>query len=394
MERSRGTQQRTRPGVERKRSTKEQSGTEKLVNQIESNSNRPVIKNKIDTSVLIPSGLAMLNCACSDNAFGAFALGQVVTVPGASQGGKTILMLNMLASICLDPRFNDYGLIYDDGEETVERFDIPYLFGEDLASRLKAPAYDEDIPLHSNTIQDGKANILSHIDGKQKVIYILDSLDSLTTDEEIEREFKKLLAQAKDDAEALKQLKGSYKMEKAKAIGEALRMITQKLKLSKSALFIVQQVRQKIGATKFERQWITSGGNAPFFYSVHQIYMAPGEQIKPEIKKLKLKIGNRCRLQLIKNKLTGKERTVKVDIYNDYGMDDIGSCVEFLIKAKAWSQNGGWINPDGIFTKKYQRQELLKAIAREGAIKELHELTGKTWLEVEELFRIDRPRRF
>jgi len=138
----------------RTRKKKEKSISE----QVEESANTPVEKrDPLDTSLLVPSGSTLLNCACSDNPFGAFVLGRIITLPGASAGGKTMQALTMMACCANDKRFDDYDLIYDDGEEALD-MDIPYLFGNKLDQRLIAPAYDsEEYPLYSNTIQDFKA---------------------------------------------------------------------------------------------------------------------------------------------------------------------------------------------------------------------------------------------
>ncbi len=381
--------------MERTRRTPQRTRRQNLVDQVEHNSTEPVAgKSMIDTSVLIPSGLTLLNCAASDNPFGAFALGQIVTVPGASQGGKTILMLNMLAAICQDSRFDEYDLIYDDSEETVDRFDIPYLFGKVVQERMMPPDWDDDFPLYSNTIQDLKENLLGRITESKPFIYILDSLDTLTTGEELEREYKRLLAKATDD-EAVKALKGSYKTEKAKACTELLRMVNGRLKATKSALFIVQQIRSKIGASKFEKQWTTSGGKAPFFYSVHQIYMSKVKTHNPKIGSMKLKIGSRSRLEFIKNKLTGKERTVEIDVFTDFGMDDIGSCIDYLTDTKTWKKKGGYITPGGVYgDQSYLKKDLRHKIHNDDLMESVQIAVGKAWLEVEATFRPDMPRRF
>jgi len=354
---------------------------------------------KIDTSVLIPSGLTLLNCACSDNPLGAFALGRIATIPGASQGGKTLLMLNMLAQVATDPRFDEHELIYDDSEETMESFDIPHLFGLKLVKRIRAPFYDGDDPIHSNTIQDLKAYLLEKTKpGQPPFIYVADSLDALTTDEELTREYQNALIKAANP-EAVEELKNSYKAEKAKGIGETLRMINGSLKKTQSALFIVQQVRAKFNAMKNARQWTTSGGKAPFFYSTHQAYLTKVKTHNPEIGKMKLKTGMRARIELIKNKLTGKERSIEVDAFVDYGMDDIGSCVDFLVKAGRWKKDKAKIVPEDLFGsaqqgEKFMRRELVKLIQTEQAGLEMQTLVGDTWLQVEEKFKTDRPRRF
>lgn len=362
----------------------------KLSEQVEESASKKIERKKIDTSILIPSGSTMLNLACSDSPFGAFALGRIVTLPGGSASGKTMLMLTMLAECANDKRFDDYELIYDDGEETCDGFDIKYLFGNKLAKRIISPQSDEnDDPLHSETIQDFKANILTRVKKEQPFIYILDSLDSLTSDEELKKEYRQALVKAKDP-EAVNELKGSYKIEKAKAIGETLRMINNKIKHTKSALFIVQQERANIGVT-FGPKKTTSGGMAPFFYSTHQVWLNLKAPITKEVKKQNRKIGHKIAVAVKKNKITGKLRNVEFNIYYDYGLDDIASCIDFLVSVGYWKRVKQTITApdfDLIGTK------MVEMIEEKGLQKELQKITGKVWLEIEESLRLDRERRF
>lgn len=370
-----------------------------LTAQVEISAKREIKRpNPIDTSILIPSGSTLLNCACSDNPYGAFALGQIVTMPGGSVGGKTMLALTMLAECAVDKRFDAYDLVYDDAEEALS-MDVAYLFDPKyptdrplFSERLKGPKWDDknDRPIYSETIQDYKADILTRCDGKP-FIAVLDSLDALTSDEELEREYKIAIAKAKS-AEAVKELKGSYKTEKARHIGEMLRMVDGKLKKTKSAIFIVQQTRANIGVI-FGKQTITSGGNAPFFYSSHQVWFT---KIKPHIRtvnKIKRKTGVRSKVEVTKNKITGKERDFELDIYYDYGVDDVGSCVDFLIQAGHWKKKDQAIIAHDL-NLEAGRAELITKIENEQVERELQAITGRVWGEIEESVRLRRSRRF
>ena len=374
------------PEIRRRRSDL----TEQVEAAAEKKTERPA---PTDTSLLIPSGVTLLNCACSDDPAGAFVLGQIVTLPGGSVGGKTMLAITMLAECSADKRFDEYDLYYDDGEEAASSIDIPYLFGSKLKDRIKAPAYDEEgIPIPSETIQDFKGRILRLVKESDKpFIYILDSLDALTTAEEIEKEYKKAIAAAKS-AEAVSELKGSYKTEKAKHLGEALRMINGKLKKTKSALFIVQQTRDKIGAT-FGKQTTTSGGHAPFYYSFHQVWLTKTNNHTRTVGGIKKKIGSRTLAEVTKNKLNGKMQEIEFDIYYDYGIDDVAANVDFLTACKWWKKEKETIIAHDL-NMKAGRAGLIEKIEKEQAEKELQKIIGKAWLEVEESMRIGRSRRF
>jgi len=368
-----------------------------MVKDIEESIKSPT-KHAISTDVLIPSGSTMLNLACSDNPNAAYGIGKIVTMPGSSSSGKTILMLTSMAEMVNNSRFDDYSFYYDDGEEALA-FDMEYLFGEKLPQRLKPPGgYDDDNrPVYSNTIQEFKANILTRCKNEEKFIYTLDSLDALTTDEELEKEYKKALLLAKGDKKAIEALTGSFKTEKAKITGEALRMINGALKKTDSALFIIQQIRQKIGVVGFGKKTTTSGGNAPFFYSTHQVWLNKTKTLKND--KFKLKIGNCVNAEITKNKLTGKLRDIDFDVFYDYGIDDISSMVDYLTKTKIWKKSGGYIYPSQFLgsapPKKFYKKDLVKLIEQEGAEKEVKDLCGEIWNSIEDAVKLsDRKRKY
>ncbi len=353
-------------------------------------------KEDISEDRLIPSGVTLINCGCSDNPFGAFAMGSINTIPGKSSSGKTIFVLNMLATCAINKRFDDYLLVLDDAEHSLN-FDLDYLFAP-LVSRLKAPRYDGEVPIYSKTIQNFGANILNLCRGKKPFIYILDSLDSLSSTEEIEREWSNALKNLKDK-DSLKDIQQAYHTEKAKKINEILRMINSYLNKSNSALFIIQQTKQNMNKRfMFDTDWITAGGEAPYFYSFHRLYLDVGAKITDESRGIKHQIGTTTRCQIIKNKLTGKKRKdgINFDIYDDYGIDDVSSCVDFLkITGELKTEPGGYVVLPEISDKKMYRSDLIKLIEKENAITELQTIVGKVWNEIEDDLRLkDRKRRF
>ena len=365
---------------------------QKISEMVKESANKVIVKKEIDTSVLIQSGSTLLNLACTDRPEGAFALGRMVTLPGGSASGKTMLMFTMLAECSCDQNFDKYEFIYDDGEETIDGFDVGNLFGEKLVKRISAPiTLDNGSPLYSETIQDFKANILTKVNEGIPFIYILDSLDSLTTNEELEKEYKQALARAKSP-EDVKELKGSFKTEKAKAVGETLRMINNKLKHTKSVLFIVQQERANIGVI-FGSKKTTSGGNAPIYYSTHQVWLNKKSTIYKEVKGQKRAIGNKVVAKVTKNKITGKLRNIEFDVYYSYGIDDIASCVDFLLSAGHWKKSGQTIKAVELDIEA-TKSNLIEKIENGGLQKALQKITGEVWNEIEESVRPKRKRKY
>jgi len=346
---------------------------------------------------LIPSGLTLLNCGCSDNPFGAFVMGSINTIPGRSSSGKSELMLLMQTMCAINPRFDNHILIQDDAEHS-SLFDLEYMFPP-LVGRLKAPRYDGDLPLHSETIEDFEATILQLCKkSKQPFIYVLDSLDTLASTAELEREWKNALKNVKDKKD-MKDIEQSYNTEKARKIHQVLRLVNSHLKKSDSALFIVQQTKQNFNKQfMYDPDWITNGGKGPFFYSFHRIFLDTGAAIKEESRNMKHQIGSHTRCEVVKNKLTGKKRKkgIEFDIYDDYGIDDVGSCVDFLIATEEFvKESGGYYIPKGLSDKKMYRKDVIGMIEEEALERELRIIVGKVWNEIEDDIRPkNRKRRF
>ncbi len=369
--------------------------TSTLADQIESSAKaKPEPRSAAPPSPdrLIPTGSTLLNCACSDSPWGAFKMGTTITVPGGTGSGKTALFLTMMAEVCRDKRFKDYQLIHDDAEESRE-FDLKYLFGKSLAKRLRPPGgYDKKRPIHSVTVRDAQSYLLRLCKEGDPFIYGIDSLDSLTSEEELEREYANAMKKAKSK-EHVVELQKSYHTEKARIIGEMLRMTDNNIKKSGSFLFVIQQERAVIGATKFQRKVTTSGGNAPRFYSTHRIWLHKGAMIKD--KEYKQKIGHKIRVDLRKNKLTGKERELHLNIYYDYGIDDLSSCVDFLVDNKFWrSPTGSSVYRARHMGLKGTRRELVQQIEENDLEQSFKEQVGIAWLEREEALKLDRKPRY
>ncbi len=364
-----------------------------LSEQVEASAEKTVTRRSpIDTSMLIPSGSTLLNCACSDNPFGAFITGSINTIPGASQGGKSILLLTLLAECCYDNNFDDYNLIYDDTEFS-NHFDMAHLFGK-LKDRIKPPTFDKDNkPLFSHTIQDFKAFSQNILNQNKPCIYVLDSLDGLSSDQEIEREYKAALKKAKKPDE-IAEIKKGYQTEKARGINEAFRILNGLIEDSKSLLFIAQQERANLNQGFGQSEFITTGGSAPFFYSVHQVWLKKGKNYTDECLKQKRKIGHKTYAKVTKNKLLGKERECEFDIYDEIGIDDINSCIDFLKSTNKWKQKGPSLTAPE-FQFEGIRSDLVRKIEEDFEMyKDLQIITGKTWNEIESSIKLNRKKRF
>lgn len=359
---------------------------ESLATQVEKSTRRIVpaerTVKKIETETLVPSGSTLLNLACSDNPYGAYGLGKIVTLPGTSSAGKTLLMLTTFAEAHKLERLKGHEFVYDDVEAALE-FDLAYLFGKGVANRIQEPPQG-----CSDTIEHFKSNIITLAEKGKPFIYCLDSFDALSSDAELEKEMRKALAMAKSE-EAAKKIAGSFGTEKAKIAGQVLRMIKQELQRTNSLLIMIQQVRQNLNAGPFGQKYTTAGGEAPFFYSSHCVWLSKIESLKKQGRK----IGSRVKADVKKNKLTGKLRDVEFDIFYDHGIDDIGSMVDFMVDEKVWTKSGNNINATE-FDISLNRAALITHIEENNLEPRLIRVVATAWKTIEDELLLKRKPRY
>ena len=364
--------------------TKGASTSKEEAKSILESSRRPAKKTEKKEIDLAPSGSTLLNLACTDTPFGAYQLGGMVSIPGASSAGKTILALTCLAECSMLERFDDYDFIFDDAEQRLA-FDIKYLFGSKVKKRISPP------PLGSGgTIQTFESNLLTLQKKEKPFIYVLDSFDSLSSDEELEKEMRKALAMAKSE-EAAKKIAGSYGTEKAKIAGQILRMVNDGLKGTGSLLLLIQQRRQKMNAGPFSDPYTTAGGEAPFFYCNHQVWL---DKIGQEKDKGRV-IGTKTRARLKKNSITGKLREAEFSVFYDYGIDNITSCIDFMLEEGFWKKAGHSINAGKLTgSDKFSKRELVNFIEEEGLEVEVAKMVHDAWMQIEEELKLDRKPKY
>jgi len=339
----------------------------------------------INPEDLIPMGSTLLNLAMSDTIHGGAKKGTMINIIGASHGGKTILALTCFAETNRKKSFDDYQFIYDDVERA-NSFDMVRLFGNGAAKRIIAPRNGTENE-YSPTVQHFHANVNYWIKKSEPFIYILDSFDALDALED-----QKKTEEMIQGLEKGKETAGTYGMAKAKAASSILRNVTSSLANSKAALFVVSQVRDNVDPMSFSKE-TRSGGRALKFYASHEMWM---HSIKA-IKKKDTVIGNTVRVKISKNKLTGKVREVKFDVYYDYGIDDIGACIAYLIEQGRWTGGGSAkINHDGDFDfENCTKSKMVQLIgdSQEHYMK-LKKLTAKVWHEFEDSLKLGRKPKY
>lgn len=345
--------------------------------------------------ILFPSGSTRLNLQCSNSYRGAFGPGKIVNIIGDSSSGKTFLALTTLALAANDPRFDDYELIYDDVEEASE-FDLPWLFGKKAAERMVAPAYydkEKQEPNSSDTIEEFHYNIRKRLKKEKKFIYVLDSFDALSSEDDDNFIETKMKAMEKGNDS-----KGTYGLAKPRVASRLFQDIRKMLKESESLLIVVSQTRDNINPQSFSKK-TRSGGRALEFYSTHIMWTAI-EKTLTDTKQIAGKkktrdVGVLSKVRVSKNKFTGIKGTVSVPITWNRGVDDVLSMVDWLIEEEYWDKKkGGIIHADDFKVEK-TRMELVRYIENENLEYKLQRIIQDVWFDILEQMKNDgRKRRF
>jgi RecA/RadA recombinase len=339
----------------------------------------------------VSTGSTLLNLACTDRTFFGFIKGGYYFLVGDSTSGKTWLSLTCFAEACRNPQFKDYRLIFDDVEGGA-LMDMEHYFGSSVVKRMEPPAIRDGKPVYSSTVESFYFHISDLIEQGDPFIYLLDSQDALTS-RAANKKFRK-----ERKAKKQEELSGSYGDGKAKYHSEHLRMILSGIRRMGSILVIISQTRDNLGFG-FEKK-TRSGGRSLKFYSLLEIWTSVKERIKKTVRGKERTIGVVCQAEVKKNRFTGKvgrDRSVLVPIYYDLGIDDVGSCVDYLIEEGHWEEVKGRkkVFEATEFKVRGTRDKLIKHIEQNDLERDLSKVVGRVWREIDAEFCItERKKRY
>lgn len=348
---------------------------------------------EVVTPKFLSTGSTLLNLAMTNDINGGWLLGTFNNLVGDSNTGKTLMALTSFAEANKNVFFDKYRFVYDEPEQK-NMFDLN-LFK--LVERL-------DASIVSRTIQEWQANCWKLIQSGKKFVYFLDTFDMIGSEEERERfdEMVKQLDKGKDVAS-----QGSFKTEKARGSGEILREVKFGLKETDSLIIVISQTRDRIGATFGEKK-IRAGGHALKFNSTHE----PWARVISPIKEKDRVIGYNIEVKLKKNHYNGNERIVRFPIYGSYGIDDIGSMIDWMIEEGFWKKEKGDkgkidtrgdILAEGYFVPRSELIDYIElnsppfesdVIEGGGVLEKFRKIVGECWMEIEDEIKVKRKPRY
>ncbi|KKR22031.1 MAG: Protein RecA [Parcubacteria group bacterium GW2011_GWE2_39_37] len=138
----------------------------------------------------------------------------------------------------------------------------------------------------------------------------------------------------------------------ARLMSQALRKLTGVISKSKTLVIFINQIRMKIGVF-FGNPETTTGGNALKFYSSVRIEVRRAAQIKQAEKT----IGNRVKVNIVKNKVAAPFRTCEFDIMYNEGISISGDLLDIGVEHEVIKKSGN----------SYSYEEIKFGVGRETA---------------------------
>lgn len=363
----------------------------------------------------LSTGSTMVNLALTDNPYAGYLKGHYYRVAGQSKAAKTLMAMYLNAEASINEHFNNYRLIYDPTEQG-NLMPVEKMFGKKAATRLESPNIVKGVPTPSSTIESFYFNMdraceragystrhqrrIEPSTEHRPFIYTLDSHEGLTSEAELKKndQNRKIFDKAsgadesssKEDKEG--ELKGSYGDGKAKANSTNIRRLMHPLEVTGSIFLMISQLRDDPTA-RFKTQ-VTAGGRALHYYASGDIWTKiVGKIWSKPINGVERHIGNKVEFDIIKNRITGRNNTVTCDVYPETGFDDMGSCIEYLVKEQRWGMKNGYIDaPD--LKMKFYKDKLISKIESLNLENKVRDVCGEVWLDVKAKSIVQRKNRY
>ena len=265
------------------------------------------------------TGLDLLDLCVGGGVGYGFPAGYIVNFVGDKSAGKTLLAIEMLvANKYALPKFDP---VHDDAESGCT-FDTQRMYGIDL--------YDGEPPEKSRTIEemDGRVGSWLHRLKGAPGIYVVDSLDGLANEDLDERaEVRRKLVERGEDVTN----KGSYGTATPKFLSqEFFPTKAGEIQDKNALLVIVSQVRENMDPGLYKPKFKRSGGKALDFYAHTCLWLTSLRKIIRKVEGEERVVGVIVRAETKKSKTPRPYRTCVFSLFFDYGLDNIGTNVDYL----------------------------------------------------------------
>lgn len=243
--------------------------------------------------------------------------GKFINIVGDKSAGKTFLSNEFIAWAHYEFG-KKFKWCYDDCESGYS-FNTESLYGFEIM-----PENDNE-RVHSENVEDAFCNISKFANNLKKDefgIYVLDSLDGLTSQEQDERaeERKKLF----DEGKRLE--KGTMGMGKQRYLSqEFFPQLCDDIEEKNVLVIIISQIRENVDPYNFEK-YSRAGGKAMDFYAHSVLWLATSKKILRK----DTPVGVVVKAKTTKSKTPRPFRERFFTFLYDYGLDNIGTNIDYL----------------------------------------------------------------
>ncbi len=264
----------------------------------------------VKVSGFLATGCTLLDLAIAGKYPGGVPVGRYTHIFGSESTCKTVLGMLILGAA----QRNGCLAFFCDVEDTFDE-DWARLFGLDCSTdtwRLNKISADGNVcvPNSIEKLFDSYLSGICELDDNRPKIVVIDTLSALPSEKEIKTAM----------------VDSGFAMTRAKQVSLGMRKYQRPLAESNTGVVLLDQTRDDPSVTFGDRETV-SGGRAPKFYSSVRIHLFPGSKVK---NKAGVEIGTWIRFRIDKNKVAPPYRSGEFKILWEYGLDDIGSNLQFL----------------------------------------------------------------
>jgi recombination protein RecA len=294
-----------------------------------------------EDSLWLPSRSLYLNYTMG----GGIPWGKICEIFGGESSGKSLVAMDFgysaqyFGGIVL---WNDAEQAFDPGWAEQNGLDLDKIF-----------IYNEtSIEKISDWAADMAVTWRSKLKSNEPILIVTDSVAALDCEENINSEQYNAVAEMGN---------------RAKAFYKYLRIRNQLFSELGITLIFINQLRSKVGATRWEDPDTTPAGNAMKFYAHQRLAFFRNKQIAEGKEERKIWLGNVVSVRLKKNKVAPPRPSFKTEIYFNaeygrVGFDKYFNLVELLVKTKAVQKKGSrfYYRDEEIMNGRDNFQELLE----------------------------------
>lgn len=322
------------------------------------------------------SGSTLLNLALTGKAECGWPLGRVVNLVGDRSTGKTLMAIEAATLFFRLP---------ESYKPKVTFFEAEAAFDEEYAQSLGMPIEKVNF-VREQTVEslyDQLEALIKEPDDGSHHLFVIDSLDALTTESELGKEIRK----------------GSYNMSKQKLLNEIFRKLVKPLSDRNITLFLLSQVRMNIDPKSYQK-FDRAGGKGLDHFASHIVWFKMVGTLKKS-DAVDRPYGIEIECNVTKNKTSSPLRKVRFPLIFKYGIDEIDSLIRFLSSAdckkfeRSIEQRGAYFYwPGDKKAKGMQRETLIKSIESDPSrYAELVAMTQAAWDWLEDKTQVTRAQK-